>query len=478
MQDYKSVWAKCLQIIRENLGKDNEQVYKTWFEPIVPVQLENNILTIQVPSQFFYEWLEEHFIDLLRRAIKLQLGPTGMLKYSILMDTSIDSSPVTTVLPSAGKQATVNKSKDMPLVIDNGREIVDPFVFAGIQKIKINSQLNGNYSLENFVEGNCNRLARTAGCAVAEKPGVTAFNPLLLHGGVGLGKTHLAHAIGIKAKELHPDLTVLYVTSEQFLQQYSEAGKNGTTNDFVHFYEMIDVLIVDDIQFWANKAPGTQEAFFHIFNYLHQKHCQIIITSDKAPAELSGLQPRLLSRLKWGLSADLTTPDAETRKAILRQKLNSDGIEMPEEIVEYVADNINTNVRELEGVLVSLIAQSSLNKKQLTLDLAKQIVEKFVKSTTREITIDHIQKVVCDYFNLPIESIQSTTRKREIVQARQLSMYFAKKMTKSSLAIIGLQCGNKDHATVLHACKTVNNLNETDKQFHYWVNEIEKKIKE
>ncbi|MBP5548745.1 MAG: chromosomal replication initiator protein DnaA [Bacteroidales bacterium] len=481
MQNYETVWANCLKIIKENLGPENDQVFKTWFVPIVPIQLENNILTIRVPSQFFYEWLEEHFIDLLKRTIRLQLGPNGMLKYSILMDTSIADTPITTNIPSTGRQATMNRAKDIPLVIntdDNNREIPNPFIYPGLQKLKINSQLNGNYTLENFVEGNCNRLARAAGFAVAENPGRTSFNPLLLHGGVGLGKTHLAHAIGIKTKELHPDKTVLYVTSEQFLQQYVDAVRNKNTNDFVHFYELIDFLILDDIQFWASKGTHTQEAFFHIFNYLHQRTSQIIITSDKAPANLGSLEPRLLSRLKWGLSADLGTPDAETRIAILKQKLANDGIEMPEDVIEYIAYNINTNVRELEGALVSLIAQSSLNHKQITIDLAKQMIDKFVKSTSREITIDYIQKIVCDYFKLPIESIQSTTRKREIVQARQLTMYFAKKMTKSSLAIIGLQCGNKDHATVLHACKTVANLNETDKQFHYWVDELERKIKE
>ncbi len=480
MQNYKTVWANCLKIIKDNLGPENIQVFRTWFEPIVPIQLENNVLTIRVPSQFFYEWLEEHFIDLLKRTIRLQLGPNGMLKYSILMDTSIDETPITTDLPSSGRQATVNRPKSVPLRMapEDGREIANPFIIPGIQKLKINSQLNGNYTLENFVEGSCNSLARSAGYAVAKNPGRTSFNPLLLHGGVGLGKTHLAHAIGIKTKELHPDMTVLYVTSEQFLQQYVEAVKNKNTNDFIHFYQIIDFLILDDIQFWANKGVHTQEAFFHIFNHLHQNNCQIIITSDKAPAELGTLEPRLLSRLKWGLAADLGTPDVETRKAILHQKLANDGIEMPEDVIDYIAYNINTNVRELEGALVSLIAQSSLNHRQITIDLAKQMIDKFVKSNTREITIDYIQKVVCDYFNLPVESIQSSTRKREIVQARQLTMYFAKKLTTSSLAIIGLHCGNKDHATVLHACKTVANLNETDKQFHSWVDDIEKKLRD
>ena len=479
-KNYKTVWEECLKIIKDNLGKANERSYKTWFEPIVPLTLEDNVLTIQVPSQFYYEWLEEHYIDLLKRTVRLILGPSGMLKYSIVIDTSIPSAPITTNLPSTNHAATLNKAREIPMNInqENNKTVPNPFVFPGIRKVQIPSRLNENYMLSNFVEGECNRLARAAGYAVAERPGTTAFNPLLIYGGVGLGKTHLANAIGILTKENHPDKTVLYVTSEQFHVQYCEAGKNKTINDFIHFYEMIDVLIIDDIQFWANKASKTQEAFFHIFNHLHQQNKQIIITSDKAPSELQGLEPRLISRLKWGLAADIQVPDVETRMAILRQKLANDGIEMPNDVIEYIAYHINTNVRELEGALVSLIAQSSLNKRQITLDLARQMVDQFVKSTNREITIDVIQKTVCDYFNIPIESMMSRTRKREIVQARQLTMYFAKKLTKSSLAIIGLQCGNKDHATVLHACKTVQTLAENDRSFRQHMDQLEKKLKE
>lgn len=478
---YKTVWDECLAFIKDNLtGKENEKAYSTWFEPIVPLKLEGSTLTIQVPSQFFYEWLEQNYVGLLKDAIRLALGNQARLQYSIIMDKSISELPLTTQVPSMGHPLTLNRAKDVPVNLnrDGIRELPNPFVLPGIQKMRINSQLSDSYTLHNFIEGECNRLARAAGYALAENPGKTAFNPLMLYGGVGLGKTHLANAIGLKTKELHPEITVLYVTSEQFLQQFADAGRNGTTSDFIHFYEMIDVLIVDDIQFWANKATRTQEAFFHIFNTLHQANKQIIITSDKAPAELQGLESRLVSRLKWGLAAELQAPDVETRMRILHQKLENDGVEMPDDVIEYIAYNINTNVRELEGALISLIAQSSLNHRDITIDLARQMVDKFVKSTNREVTIDYIQKVVCDYFNLPIDSIQSRTRKREIVQARQLTMYFAKKMTKSSLAIIGLQCGNKDHATVLHACKTVANLAETDKQFRYWIEDLEKKFKE
>lgn len=480
-KDYKTVWNECLSIIRGIMGNSEEQqhAYRTWFEPIKPVKLEDNTLTIQVPTQFYYEYLEEHYVKILSTSIRSILGPKSMLQYIIVMDTSISNEPLTTRLPSSGPQNTTNSPKSIPLNINNGdKKVPNPFIIPGIQKLRIESQLNPTYTLDNFVEGDSNRLARAAGYSVAKAPGTTSFNPLLIYGGVGLGKTHLAHAIGIKTKEEHPDLTVLYVSSEQFMQQYADAGKNGTTNDFIRFYQMIDVLIVDDIQFWENKAPGTQDAFFHIFNDLHQKRKQIIITSDKVPSELQGLEPRLLSRMKWGLSADLQIPDAETRRAILQQKLANDGVEMPKEVIEYMAYNINTNVRELEGALVSLEAQSVLNKRQITLELATQMVDKFMKSTERELTIDVIQKTVCDSLGVSVESILSKTRKREIVQARQITMYFAKKLTKSSLAIIGMQCGNKDHATVLHACKTVANMDESDKQFHTWMTQIEKKLTE
>ena len=476
-QNYKEIWSNCLKIIDDNLN--NVHVFKTWFEPIQPVRLVNSVLTIQVPSQFFYEYLEEHYIDLLKKTIKRELGANGMLEYSIVMDSGFrNNKPFTSILPSSNKKATYNFPKEVPLDInkENLKDFPNPFIIPGLQKIKVHSQLKEEYSFENFVEGECNRLARSAGYAVAQNPGKTSFNPLLLYGGVGMGKTHLAHAIGLETKMNFPDKTVLYVTAEQFFQQFTDSVRNNNQNDFVHFYQMIDLLIIDDIQFLMNKK-ATQDIFFHIFNHLHQRNNQIIITSDKFPAELAGMEQRLISRLKWGLSADLQSPDVETRIAILQKKLYSDGIEMPYDVIEYMAYHISSNVRELEGALISLIAQSSLNRKQITLELAKQMIDKFVKNTSREITIDFIQKVVCDYFNLPVDSINSRTRKREIVQARQLAMYFSKKMTKASLAIIGLQCGNKDHATVLHACRTVSNLAETDKQFRFWVEELEKKFR-
>ncbi len=466
------VWKSCLSVIKDNVSL---QSFKTWFEPIKPLKLKDNVLTIQVPSQFFYEWLEEHYITLLKKIVKKELGLEGKLEYSIIMENNFNSSsPYAIKVPTSNKRDVRNAPVSMPLDIGT-KSIKNPFIIPGLKKVVVDSQLNPNYAFETFVEGDSNRLARSAGYAVANKPGGTAFNPLLIYGGVGLGKTHLSHSIGIEIKKNHPNKTVLFVGSEKFTQQYIESVRNNNQNDFVHFYQMIDVLIIDDVQFFSGKEK-TQDVFFHIFNHLHQTGKQIVLTSDKAPVEMQGMEQRLLSRFKWGLSADLSAPSLETRIKILEMKMYQEGIELPGEVVEYLAYSITSNVRELEGALISLIAQSSLNKKAINLELAKSMIDKFVKNTAREVSIDYIQKVVCDYFDLPIELLKSKTRKREVVQARQIAMFFSKKMTKASLASIGAQCGGKDHATVLHACKTVNNLLDTDKRFRGYVADLEKKI--
>ena len=472
-KDCKEVWDNCLNVIRDNVPY---QSYRTWFEPIVPVKLDDSVLTIQVPSQFFYEWLEEHYISLLKKTIKKELGTEGRLEYQIIMENGFNASKPYSVKVPTNSATTRNQPVAMPIDLGRSDAIKNPFIIPGLKKVKVESQLNANYNFDNFIEGDCNRLARSAGYAVANKPGGTAFNPLLIYGGVGLGKTHLAHAIGIEIKEKDPSKTVLYVSSEKFTHQFIDSVKNNTQNDFVHFYQMIDVLIMDDVQFFAGKEK-TQDVFFHIFNHLHQNGKQLVLTSDKAPVEMQGVEQRLLSRFKWGLAADLSSPELETRIAILRKKIYQDGIELPEEVLEYLAYSITTNIRELEGALISLLAQASLNKKSINLELAKQMIDKFVKNTAREISIDYIQKVVSDYFDMPIELMKSKTRKREVVQARQIAMFYAKNMTKASLATIGAQCGGKDHATVLHAYRTVNNLIETDKQFRGYIADLDKKIK-
>jgi chromosomal replication initiator protein len=467
-----SVWNECLSFIKDNI---KPQAYKTWFEPIKPIKISGDSLTIQVPSKFFYEWLEEHYIKLLRVALIRELGSDAKLIYDVRMENAYSSSkPHTVKIPSSNRKPMNSQGVTVPMDI-NRRELKNPFVIPGLQKVKIESQLNPNYNFDSFIEGDSNRLARSASRAVANKPGGTSFNPLLIYGGVGLGKTHLSHAIGVEIKDKYPDKTVLYISSERFTQQFIDSVKSNSRNDFIHFYQMIDVLIIDDVQFLSGKT-GTQDVFFHIFNHLHQNGKQVILTSDKAPVDMQDIEQRLLSRFKWGLSAELQPPDYETRVSILQNKLFRDGVEMPDEIVDYIAKYIKSNVRELEGVLVSMIAQASFNRKEFTLSLTKQIVDKFVKNTKREVSIDQIQKVVSSYFDLDVATLQSKTRKRHIVQARQLAMFFAKRMTKASLASIGSQIGKRDHATVLHACKTVGNLTETDKQFRKYVEDLTKKL--
>ena len=467
-----NVWNNCLQIIKDNIPA---QSFKTWFEPIKALRLEGNVLTIQVPSLFFYEWLEEHYVGLLRKTVKKQLGEEGRLEYNIVVEKSSNNKPYTTNMPSNGNGAE-GKNQSMPMPVSLNKDIKNPFVIPGLKKLQVDPQLNQNYTFENFIEGDCNRLARSAGYAVAAKPGGTSFNPLMIYGGVGLGKTHLVQAIGNEIKRTLTDKLVLYVSCEKFTQQFVDALKNNNINDFVNFYQAMDILIMDDVHNFAGKEK-TQDIFFHIFNHLHQSGKQLIITSDKAPKDLSGLEERLLSRFKWGLSADLQIPDLETRMAILKKKMYSDGIELPGEVIEYVAHNIDNNVRELEGAMVSLLAQSTLNKKEIDLNLAKSMLKNFIKNSSKEISMEYIQNLVCEYFEVPIEMVKSKTRKREIVQARQISMYLAKLHTKTSLKSIGAFFGGRDHSTVIYACQTVDDLIDTDKKFKGYVADIQKKLK-
>ena len=468
----EKIWNNCLVFIKDNI---QQQAFKTWFEPIIPLKITENSLSIQVPSKFFYEWLEEHYVKILKVALTRELGDDARLIYTIKMENTFgNKAPFTESIPSSNQSGVNAQKVDAPLQTYSS-ELKNPFVIPGIRNLQIESQLNPNYNFENFLEGDSNRLARSAGLAVSNKPGGTSFNPLMIFGGVGLGKTHLAHAIGVQIKNKYPDKTVLYISAEKFTQQYIESVKKNSRNDFIHFYQVIDILIIDDVQFFSGKT-GTQDVFFHIFNHLHQNGKQVIVTSDKAPVDMQDIEQRLLSRFKWGLSAELQIPDLETRISILKNKLFRDGVTIDYNIVEYVAKNIKTNVRELEGTIISLIAQSSFNRVDIDLNLAKEIVNKFVKNTKREVSIDYIQKVVSEYFQMDVATLQSKTRKRHIVQARQLAMYFAKKYTKASLASIGSQIGKRDHATVLHACKTVDNLSFTDKQFRKYVEDLNQKL--
>ena len=470
---HQKIWENCLQIIKDNLG--NDKTYKAFFEPIKAIGLKQNVLTLEVPSMFFYEYIEEHHVNLLKTVIRRELGSDAKLEYSI----PSGKTGARTRFPSeTTSRIPDNQTIKMPL-----EPIRDPFILPGVMKpLNISPQLNPEYSFNNFVEGECNRLALTAGLAVAEKPGKTPYNPLFIYGNTGLGKTHLAQAIGRKVKELIEEKIVLYVNASKFTTQYMDAtatAKKNKTNDinnFLHFYQCIDVLIIDDIQEFVNK-PGTQDIFFEIFNHLHQQGKQLILTSDKPPAELDEIiKERLLSRFKWGLLAELQKPGYITRLEILKHRAYRDGIELPDNVLEYVAKNIVDNVRELEGTLIGLLAQATLNKKEITLELAQATIEKIIKHNKRELSVDYILKVVSDYYKIDENAVLSSTRKREVVQVRQVAMYFAKQLTKTSLKDIGSLLGKKDHATVLYACRTVANMKETDKRFKTQLDTIEAKL--
>ncbi|MDQ3393224.1 MAG: chromosomal replication initiator protein DnaA [Bacteroidota bacterium] len=466
--DINNVWNSCLRLIKQNVG---EQSFKTWFSPIVPIRLENSVLTIQVPSQFFYEWLEEHYVHILRRAIDTELGAEGRLEYSVIVDNGNEQhKPYTINLPT-NKSTNRNHTQ-----LQTYNDYKGPFALKSINTDYQISQLNQQYTFDTYIEGDCNRLARSAGFAVANKPGITSFNPLMLYGGVGLGKTHLVQAIGNEIKQKLVDKFVLYVSSEKFTNQFIEALKNNNVQDFTNFYMQVDILIIDDVQFLSGKEK-TQEIFFHIFNHLHQSGKQIIMTSDCPPRDLKGLQERLLSRFKWGLTADLQQPDLETRMAIIQRKMQDDGIYIPENVIEYLAYSVDTNIRELEGVLISLIAHASLNRKDIDLELAKQTLKNIVHDIDTEVGIDYIQKTVSDYFKVRPEEMKDKTRKKEIVIARQVAMYFAKEYTNLSLKSIGYHFGGRDHSTVIHAVQSVNDMIETDSRFKNGVEEIRKKLK-
>jgi chromosomal replication initiator protein len=466
-QKHNLVWNNCLQIIQDIIPPSS---FKTWFDPIKAVKFYNSVLTIEVPSHFFREYLEEHFIDLIGKTLRRVIGQEAKLEYNV----KVVSNEETVTLPQQNSQELTNRS--VPFPNQNGN-FANPFVIPGLQQRQIDPQLNPNYNFNNFIEGECNRLARAAGLNIAMNPGKNTFNPLFLYGGSGLGKTHLAQAIGIDIKEKYPEKIVLYVSANRFQTQFMDAAnvKNKLT-DFLHFYQMIDVLIIDDVHEFAGK-PGTQNAFFHIFSHLHNIGKQLILTSDKAPSEMIDLEQRLLSRFKWGLVAELIPPDFETRVSILKAKSYNDGITLPEDVINYLANSITTNVREIEGTLISLLAQSTLTHRKITLELAETLTERFVSKNKIEISVGKIQKIVCDYFKISSESFLSQSRKREFVQARQIAMYLSRNLTNNSLASIGAQIGGRDHATVLHAYNTVKDLIDTNRSFRKYVSDIEKQLK-
>jgi chromosomal replication initiator protein len=460
-RDFQILWTQCLNVIKDIVP---EAVFNTWFVPIVPLSYEDNKFTIEVPSQFFYEYLEEKYVNVLKVTIHRVIGKGTILNYRIVVDSALVEPPKpkgTTIIPG-----NLSPNRNPPPATKAPLPFVQDF----------DSQLNSKHNFDNFFEGLSNRLGRVAGESVAKDPGKTTFNPLFLYGPSGVGKTHLCHAIGARIRELHPGKRVLYVSSHLFRLQFTDATRKNTVNDFLYFYQNLDVLIIDDIQEIIG-LDKTQNTFFHIFNHLHQLRKQLILTSDKAPVDLQGMEERLVTRLKWGLTAELLRPDLELRKKILKNKVDRDGIVISEEVLSYIAKNVTDNIRDLEGILVSLMANSVINNREIDLALAKRVISQAVRLEKKQITIPMIQEIVCKYFNLEQSLIQTPSRKREIVQARQLTMYLSKKYTESSFSHIGKVIGRKDHATVLHACKIIKDQIEISKSFRIAVEEIEVQIK-
>ena len=462
-QTYGDVWQSCLSRIREQTSAEE---FAKWFKPIVPLDFDGVTLKLKVPNESYVYHIEKHFIPLLKPIIHQLFGLKTKLRYAV---PRVEHSPA--AVASDADMTAINTF----VTQSDTTNIKNPFVIPGIRKLIIDPQLNPNYTFETFVEGACNRLCRSAGLAVAVDPGKTPFNPLYIYGDSGLGKTHIAQAIGMEVKQRRPELQVLYVSMNKFQAQFQNAAIKGELNDFIHFYQMLDVLIIDDIQELAGKDK-TQNAFFNIFNHLHLSGKQLIMTSDKPPVELKDIEQRLITRFKWGLSAQLMLPDYETKVKIVRNKAVKLGADVSDEVVAFLAENINANVREIEGALSSLVANASFLGKKISVALAKEILKVYVQFNQKEITIDHIKKVVCEHMGLDAGTFNSPKRTREIAQARQIAMYLSKQHTKAPLTSIGAAIGGKNHATVLHACKAISNLMETDKLFRHQVEEIEKKV--
>ncbi|TDI73790.1 MAG: chromosomal replication initiator protein DnaA [Bacteroidetes bacterium] len=531
----EQIWKECLEIIRDNVSG---QSFKTWFEPLVPVRIEEADdeinLTVQLPSRFYFEWLEEHYFTLIRKTITKVIGPTGRLYYDIVIKkeddasgfdsksmhvparhpandlqpqdnfgnttagrfsgpppaapffgSSVYASPHGTPPPMSvhgdvleggpaggGSPVDTHARTGFPVF---GSSMSNPFAIPGIQKVEVESRLNRIYTFDRFIEGDCNRLARSAALAIAQHPGGTSFNPILLYGGVGLGKTHLIQAIGNYVLANRPGDSVLYVSSERFTTEFVQAIQHNRVSEFSLFYRQIDLLIIDDVQFFSGKEK-TQEEFFHIFNALHQSGRQIVLSADRPPRDIKGIEERLLSRFQWGLTADLQIPDLETRIAILRRKAVEDGIEIVDDVMEFVAHNIKSNIRELEGALIRLLAFGTLHKREIDLPLARGVLRDLIKDTRVTLTIEEIQRLVCDYFSIEEDLVRAKTRKREVVQARQVAMYFSKQLTQHSLKTIGLHFGGRDHSTVIHANQSVENQIDTEPKLAEMIEEIRHKI--
>lgn len=470
LEQAQRVWSACLSILGENV---NSQSFKTWFEPIVPLSLKGGKLEVRVPSRFFYDWIEEHFEGMITSTVTRMLGKGATLAYEIAKDEA----PVEAEQDVAATQQPRQEKRSFPPQPETFRTLPPMSTQRNGNNSNGNFQtfLNSHYTFDNFIKGESNQLARAAATAVANNPGGTSFNPLVFYGGTGLGKTHLIQAIGNHVLEHNTAKRVIYVSSEKFTVEFVDAIQSDRINEFAAFYRSMDILIVDDVQFFSGKEK-TQDSFFHTFNELHQLGKQIILSSDRPPKELKGLDERLLSRFQWGLTADIQAPDLETRIAILRHKSMEDNIELPGDVIEFVAANVTTNIRELEGCLISLLAKASLEGREITIDLAREVLKVVVGDVKSPITIEEIQRNVCEYFGIPEDLLRAKTRKQEIVNARQVAMYLAKELTNSSLKTIGTHFGGRDHSTVIHAYQCVEDQMKIDSKYKTNVDQIKRRL--
>lgn len=461
MLDNKEKWNRCLEFICNNVG---EKPFSTWFGPIVFEGIKNKQAVLRVPTNFFCEYIEEHYIKILRSAIQHEFGNGIGIVYNVVVDSG-----------DGYIEKTVSSTKERAEAEYNGNK--SPKLIDGIvsnSSPQLDSRLNPDYTFDNFIEGSSNKLARSIGMSIADNPGQMTFNPFFIFGKSGVGKTHLVNAIGNRIKSQNPSTRVLYVSAHLFMVQYGDASRQNKRNDFINFYQGIDVLIIDDIQELAGETKkATQEAFFHIFNHLQQTHHQLIMTSDRPPMELDGVEERLLTRFKWGLVTELPKPDAKLAKKILLSKIKSNGLSFPKEVVEYISANASENIRDLEGVVNAILAYSVVYDSDVDMELTRRVVARSVKQKDKNITVESILDKVGKFYEVSTKEICSVSRKQRITQARQVAMYLVQKHTGISYSRIGSVIGKRDHSTVLHSCSVVEHRISTDKSFRKDLENIE-----
>jgi len=459
---HAELWNECLEYIQERIPT---QTFNTWFEPIKSLSITEKELFLQVPNKFFYDWVVSHYENIIQQSLETTYGDGLKIKYTILMD---DEQPQPEKQASGSIPQNPKATPQRDIIVDNSSKIIEK-----------GTKINKNYIFETFVEGKSNQFAKAAAMAVANTPGATSFNPLVLYGGTGLGKTHLVQAIGNEVIKNQSIKSVLYLSSDTFTLDFISAIQKNKSTDFSKYYRNVDMLLIDDIQFFQGKE-STQEQFFHIFNSLYQHHKQIVLTTDKNPMELKGLQERLISRFKSGLTVDIQPPDLETRIAILQKKAEREELEIPYDVIELLASKIRSNIRELEGALIRLLAYSSLLRVDINVQLTRKVLNEIVGDSQLEsnisYSIENIQEVITGKYNINLDTLVGKSRKKEIAEARMTAMYLARKYTNLSLKSIGLYFGGRDHSTVVHACKWVDDKLDASEEFQKRFEKIKKEF--